>query len=81
MVSYEEAAREVLRSAADEHLAALASALTNALYSADVGAYLVLDVPCARYRSARSALAVISVVAPRNHAHSRRLVIPRLCRS
>jgi arsenite methyltransferase len=41
MVSYEEAAREVLGSAADEHLAALVSALTKRpSTSVDAGAYL-----------------------------------------
>lgn len=41
MVSYEEAAREVLGSAADEHLSALASALTKRLStSVDAGAYI-----------------------------------------
>jgi SAM-dependent methyltransferase len=41
MVSYEEAAREVLGSAADDHLAALASALTERpSTSVDAGAYL-----------------------------------------
>ena len=41
MVSYEEAAREVLGSAADEHFAALVSALTKRpSTSVDAGAYL-----------------------------------------
>jgi hypothetical protein len=41
MVSYEEAAREVLGSAADDHLTSLVSALTTrASTSVDAGAYL-----------------------------------------